>query len=85
MRDAGLDRPIAQLDLAELKHMGKQAKLKQERKKKYYLDKIQNSSIGKFVNSELLSHALDIRSLRNLFDLMENFNQDLCFSDEASS
>ncbi len=64
--------------------MGRQAKLKQERKKKYYLDKIKNSPLGKLADYQLLSQALDIRPLQKIFDLMDNFNQDLCLSDEAS-
>ncbi|MGB5594407.1 MAG: hypothetical protein WBM32_22515 [Crocosphaera sp.] len=64
--------------------MGRRAKLKQERKKKYYLDKIKNSPLGKFVDYQILSLALDIPELRKIFDLMDNFNQDLCLSDEAS-
>ena len=64
--------------------MGRRAKLKQERKKKYYLDKIKNSPIGKLADYQLLSLALDLPELRKIFDLMDNFHQDLCLPDEAS-
>ena len=64
--------------------MGRRAKLKQERKKKYYLDKIKNSPIGKLADYQLLSLALELPELRKIFDLMDNFHQDLCLSDEAS-
>ena len=64
--------------------MGRRAKLKQERKKKSYLDKIKNSPLGKLADYQLLSQALDLRSLQKIFDLMDNFNQDLSLSDEAS-
>lgn len=64
--------------------MGRRAKLKQGRKKVYYLDKIQNSPIGKFADYKLLNMALDIPEIRKVFDLMDNFNQDLCLSDDAS-
>jgi hypothetical protein len=64
--------------------MGRRAKLKQERKKIYYLDKIKNSPIGKFVDYKLLNMALDIPEIRKIYDLMDNFNQDLWLSDDAS-
>ena len=57
--------------------MGRQAKLKQERKKKYYLDKIKNSPIGKLADYQILSQALDIPEVQKIFDLMANFNQEL--------
>ena len=64
--------------------MGRRAKLKQERKKKFYLDQIQNSPLGKLADYQLLSRALELPELRKIFDLMANFHQDLCLSDEAS-
>lgn len=48
------------------------------------MDKIKNTPIGKFADYKLLSMALDIPEIRNIFDLMENFNQDLYLSDDAS-
>jgi hypothetical protein len=64
--------------------MGRKAKLKKQKQKEKYLNKIRNSPIGQLVDYEIIEAMLDSPEIMEIFNLTDEFDQDLSFSDDAS-
>ena len=64
--------------------MGKKARLKKQKQKEKYLTRIRNSPIGDLVDYKIVEAVLDNPTMMEIFNMMNDFDQDLGLTEDAN-
>ena len=65
--------------------MGRKARLKRQKQKEKYLRKIRNSPIGELADYKVIEAMLDHPKIMEVFNVMNEFDQDLSLTLDAST
>ncbi len=65
--------------------MGRKARLKRQKQKEKYLTKIRNSPIGELAHYKVIEAMLDHPKIMEVFNVMNEFDQDLSLTLDAST